>query len=165
MKTRRVALIASVGLFAFVSIAGAQGSGLGLKSHTTYATGQMIAPPESRVSALSFRPVDTSIPIAPTSGAGLIIAPTFDASITGNVNKTAIENAINSAISVLQARFKDPITVYIYFRFASTDPVSSVPLSAGTLGQSYHFFYFNYTWTQYRADLVADKTTSYDTTA
>src|SRR6266446_9237157 len=57
-----------------------------------------------------------------TTASGLVIIPTFDSSITGNPNATAIEAMINQAVAIYQARFSDPITVRIYFRYSTTQP-------------------------------------------
>src|SRR5579872_2029698 len=103
------------------------------------------------------------IPKAPTSGAGLIIQPTFDSSITGNVNATAIKNAINAAISVLQGLYSDPVTVQVYFRYTTTDPKGN-PLGSGTLAESY-WIYYPIAWSTFITILQADARTSNDTTA
>jgi len=42
---------------------------------------------------------------------GLVIAPTFDTSITNDPNAATIMNTINAAIAMYQARFTDPVTV------------------------------------------------------
>ena len=57
---------------------------------------------------------------APSAHAGLTITPTFGASITGNANSAAIQAAINSAISVYEARFINPINVNITFEDMSS---------------------------------------------
>lgn len=122
-------------------------------------------PPHLTPSIESINDLSHTLVIAPTGGAGLVINATFDSSITGNGSAAAIESAINAAISVLQSLYSDPITVYIYFRYASTDPKTGNPLSGGTLAQSYWFGYTGYTWSAWTGDLIADAKTSNDTTA
>ncbi len=46
----------------------------------------------------------------------LVIAPTFDSSITSDPNATKIEAAINAAIQVYQTNFSDAVTVKILFK-------------------------------------------------
>jgi hypothetical protein len=52
----------------------------------------------------------------------MIIAPTFDASITTSPNAAAIESEVSTAIAIYEALFSDPITVSIDFRYAATEP-------------------------------------------
>ncbi len=66
---------------------------------------------------------------------GLTIHATFDSSITSNPNAAAIEAMINRAISIHESLFRDPITIQIYFRYATTAP-NGTPLPAGTVSQS-----------------------------
>jgi len=66
---------------------------------------------------------------------GLTIHATFDSSITSNPNAAAIEAMINRAISIHESLFRDPITIQIYFRYATTAP-DGTPLPAGTVSQS-----------------------------
>lgn len=56
----------------------------------------------------------------PAAHAQLVITPTFDSSITGASNAAAIEATINSAISVYQTNFTNPINVTIQFKEMST---------------------------------------------
>ncbi len=107
--------------------------------------------------------LSSAFPIAPRAGAGLIIQPTFDSSITGNVNAVAIENAINAAISVLQANFKDPITVSVYFRYSTTQPGGSA-LAFGSLAQSDYVTY-EIPWATFVSALTADASTTNDAAA
>jgi hypothetical protein len=58
--------------------------------------------------------------LAALSVHALTIIPTFDATITNDVNASTIENTINSAIQLYQARFSNPITVSIQFKEIST---------------------------------------------
>jgi hypothetical protein len=85
--------------------------------------------------------------------AGLIITPTFDATITSDPNAAAIENTINTAIANIQSVFSDPITVTIKFQ----------AMTSG-LGQSSTFVY-GYSYSSYLASLKADAKTSADATA
>ena len=80
------------------------------------------------------------VPVTGASGA-LVISPTFDASITGDVNSAAIQAVINDAINIYESLFNDPLTVSILFRYATTAPDGSA-LSPGTLAQSSSVVYF-----------------------
>jgi hypothetical protein len=84
--------------------------------------------------------------------ANLVITPTFDSSITSDPNAAAIEGTINSAISVYEATFADPITVNINFR------------EGGGLGSSSTYFATG-SYSAYLAALQADAKTSDDATA
>ncbi len=75
------------------------------------------------------KPAPDSRPQAPSA---LVINPTFDSSITTNPNAAAIEAMINQAVAIYQARFSDPITVSILFRYATTRP-------DGTYGRKFNF--------------------------
>ena len=101
--------------------------------------------------------------VAPHPDAGLIINPTFDASITNNANAAAIQAMINNAVAVFQAQFSDPITVSILFRYATTAP-DGTPLSSGTLAQSGYEIYM-IPWNNYIQALKADAKTANDATA
>jgi hypothetical protein len=82
----------------------------------------------------------------------LNIVPTFDASITGNVNAATIMATINSAIAVYESTFNDPMTVNIKFQ------------NAGGLGSSSTWIQ-QHSYTQYHNALVGDATSGDDTTA
>jgi hypothetical protein len=71
---------------------------------------------------------------------GLIIHATFDSSITGNPNAAAIEAMINRSISINESLFRDPVTIQIFFRYATTSP-NGTPLPQGTLAQSLSVLY------------------------
>jgi hypothetical protein len=101
--------------------------------------------------------------MAGSANAGLIIAPTFDSSITGNVNSAAIQAEINAAINTYQSMFNDNITVSILFRYATTQPNGN-PLGGGSLAQSNYTIYANGYNTFINA-LTADKTTANDNLA
>ena len=105
-------------------------------------------------------------PVAVTGSSvgALVITPTFDSSITGNMNAAAIETMINNAIGVFESLFNDPITVSIYFRYATTAADGSTPLDAGTVAESTSSLYQT-VWTNFTNALVVDATTANDTTA
>ena len=94
---------------------------------------------------------------------GLIIHATFDSSITSNPNAAAIEAMINRAISIYESLFSDPITIQIYFRYATTAP-DGTPLSAGTISQS-DLVVYTIPWSTFINALRADATTSNDNLA
>lgn len=91
--------------------------------------------------------------MAPQAQAGLVIAPTFSASITGDPNAAAIEATINTAIDVYKTDFSDPITVSIAF----------AEISSG-LGTSSAFF-ATVPYATYRDALAADAKTANDAAA
>ncbi len=97
------------------------------------------------------------------TGAGLVINPTFDSSITGNSNAAAIEAMITQTIAIFQSLFSDPITVEILYRFAATDP-SGKTLGSGVVSESSYAVY-SIPWSQFTSALVADARTSNDNTA
>jgi hypothetical protein len=94
---------------------------------------------------------------------GLIIHATFDSSITGNANAAAIEAMINRAISIYESLFRDPITIQIRFRYATTAP-NGTPLPGGRIAQS-NFVYYTIPWSTAIDALRADATTSNDNLA
>lgn len=57
-----------------------------------------------------------TVSITVVAGAGLIITPVFDSTITSDPNATTIENTINQAILAYETRFADPINVTITFQ-------------------------------------------------
>lgn len=91
--------------------------------------------------------------IAPVSARALIIAPTFDASITGRADAAATESVINNAISFYESTFSDPITVNIDFRNMTTG-----------LGES-DWSYYAIPYTTYLSALTGDATSANDFTA
>ena len=95
--------------------------------------------------------------------AGLTIEATFDSSITGDPNAAAIEAMINRAIAIYESLFSDPITIHIYFRYATTAP-DGTPLPPGTLSRS-NFVVYTVPWTSFVNALRADATTSNDNRA
>jgi elongation factor P hydroxylase len=94
---------------------------------------------------------------------GLTIHATFDSSITSNPNAAAIEAMINRAISIHESLFSDPITIQIYFRYATTAP-DGTPLPAGTVSQS-DLVVYTIPWSAFINALRADATTSNDNLA
>ena len=94
---------------------------------------------------------------------GLTIHATFDSSITSNPNAAAIEAMINRAISIHESLFSDPITIQIYFRYATTAP-DGTPLPARTVSQS-DLVVYTIPWSTFINALRADATTSNDNLA
>jgi hypothetical protein len=94
---------------------------------------------------------------------GLIIQPTFDTSITVQWNAAEIEAMINRAISIYESLFSDPITIRIYFRYATTRP-DGTPLPGGIIAQSDSVVY-GIPWSTFINALTADATTSNDNVA
>jgi hypothetical protein len=78
------------------------------------------------------------------ANANLIIKPTFDSSITGNINATQIQDTINQAIAFFEANYTNPITVTIDFQ----------SMSSG-LGESQVGFVYNVNYQTYYNALVA----------
>jgi hypothetical protein len=111
----------------------------------------------------AFRPVlgPEVAPLQPS--AGLTITATFDSSITSDPNAANIEAAINNAIAIYQIKFKDPITVNVLFRYATTNPDGS-PMDPSTLARSLWPFY-TIQWNTFISALVADAKTANDSTA
>jgi hypothetical protein len=91
----------------------------------------------------------TTTPLPP----GLTIVPVFDSSITSDPQAATIESTIRAACAVYQSDFSDPITVSITFR----------EMGSG-LGQS-SWSYYTFSYSSYRAALVAAATTPDDSTA
>src|SRR5262249_47237605 len=94
---------------------------------------------------------------------GLTIHPTFDSSITNNPNAAAIEAMISRAISFYESLFRDPITIQIRFRYATTAP-DGAPLAQGTSSQS-DLVVYGFGWSTFINALRADATTSNDNLA
>jgi hypothetical protein len=89
------------------------------------------------------------------SAKALTIIPTFDATITNDVNAATIESTINSAIQLYQARFSDPITVTLQFKEIST---------SGIYGSS-QWSYYNVSYSSFRTALAQHATTTNDAVA
>jgi hypothetical protein len=103
----------------------------------------------------------TAAGAAPAS-AGLSISPTFDSSITGDVNAAAIEAVINQGISVYESSFSDPINVSILFRYSATQP-NGDPMGS-LIGRS-NYTVYSFAFNTYTTALAADAKTSNDATA
>jgi len=88
-----------------------------------------------------------------TAFGNLVINPIWDSSITSDPNAATIMSTINSAIAVYQTRFSDPVTVSIRFQ------ESGFGLGASST------YYASISYSSYRSALVADATTSSDSTA
>jgi hypothetical protein len=98
-----------------------------------------------------------------TPATGLTISATFDSSITSNPNAAAIEAMINRAIAIYESLLRDPITVHILFRYATTGPDGS-PLPRGVLSESDSVYYV-ISWSTFINALRADAKTSNDSLA
>jgi hypothetical protein len=94
------------------------------------------------------------------ASAGLIINASFDSATSSNAQ---LVNDINSAISIYQNLYSDPVTISILFRYATTQPNGSA-LGGGTLAQSNYTLY-SLTYNNLIAALTADATTANDATA
>ncbi len=94
------------------------------------------------------------------TSSGLVIAPTFDSTITNDPRSNAIQAMITNAIARYQALFADPITVTIRFRFSSDRP-DGTPLETGLVSASNSGIYQR-DWDEYIAALKADGTTVND---
>ena len=84
---------------------------------------------------------------------GLTILPVWDSTITSDPQAATIESTIRAAIAVYQSEFSDPITISITFK----------EMSSG-LGES-SWSYYSFSYSAYRAALVAVATTPDDSTA
>jgi hypothetical protein len=91
---------------------------------------------------------------------GLTIHATFDSSITGNPNAAAIEATINRAIAIYESLFRDPITIEIRFRYATTAP-DGTPMPPSRPGQG-NLSVYAIPWNTYVNALRSDATTSND---
>src|SRR6476660_212745 len=90
---------------------------------------------------------------------GLVIVPTYDATITNDPRSNAIQAMIISAIQKYQTLFADPITVSIRFRFSSVRP-DGTPLDTlvGASNSGIH----QLDWDTYIPALKGDGTTVND---
>ncbi len=104
-----------------------------------------------------------TMPATTVPTTGLNIHATFDSSITGNPNAAAIQAMINQAISIYESLFRDPFTIEIRFRYATTAP-NGTPLPQGAISQSLTAIYMA-PWNLYISELGADATTSNDNLA
>ncbi len=100
---------------------------------------------------------------ATTDGAGLVIDPFFDASITGNSQASEIEETVMETIAVYETMFSDPMNVEILYRYSTTEPDgSALPDHAVSTSLS---LTYDVTWSAYIAALKADAKTSNDSIA
>jgi hypothetical protein len=93
---------------------------------------------------------------------GLVIAPTFDSTITNDPRANEIQAMIISAIQMYQTLFDDSITVSIYFRF-SPNKDDGTPM--GNLIGASNSGTYRIDWDTYIASLKADSTTQNDAVA
>ncbi|MFL6504064.1 MAG: NF038122 family metalloprotease, partial [Candidatus Udaeobacter sp.] len=105
-----------------------------------------------------------TVPITTEPTTGLTIHATFDSSITGNPNATAIQAMINRAIGMYESLFSDPITIQIRFRYATTGPDGS-HFPQGLVSQSDTTVYTGISSNTYVGALRADARTSNDNMA
>src|SRR5215467_5061090 len=101
--------------------------------------------------------------LAGTANAGLVIAPTFDSSVTSSVNSAAIQAEVNAAINAYQSMFNDNITISILFRYSTTQPNGN-PMGGGSLAQSNYTVYAP-AYNTFITALTADQTTANDALA
>ncbi len=76
--------------------------------------------------------------------ADLIITPTFDSSITSSPNAVSIEDTIDTAISMFESTYSNPIDADIYFQSTTTG-----------LGSS-NFYYYEVSYISFYNGLVAN---------
>lgn len=93
---------------------------------------------------------------------GLVITPTFDISITGNLKSAAIQSVINQAIAKYQSLFKDAITVSILFRYSNKAPNGTL-LGTGVSRSDFPIYFI--AWSTFINALKADAKTANDTAA
>lgn len=89
--------------------------------------------------------------------ANLIIQPLFDTSITSDPNAVGIENSIDAAIAVFEARYSNPITVKIEFQKGSALGSSQVGF---VYVNSYHQYYNALVATDANAAAIAGLTSN-----
>ena len=97
-----------------------------------------------------------------TTLTGLVIHPTFDISITGNLKSAAIQSVINQAIAKYQSLFKDAITVSILFRYSNKAPNGTL-LGSGVSRSDFPIYFI--AWSTFINALKADAKTANDTAA
>ena len=97
--------------------------------------------------------VPATVSITVAAGAGLIITPVWDSTITGDPNSATIMNTINQAILAYETRFSDPVDVTITFQ----EMGSGLGMSS-TYGSTIAY-------TSYYNALTADSKTSNDAVA
>jgi FG-GAP-like repeat len=97
------------------------------------------------------------------SSNGLTILAPVDPTIANKPYAGNIEAAISRAISVYESLFRDPVTIRILFRYATTGPDGSA-LPSGALAEA-AFIYYRVPWQGYINALVNNALTDYDITA
>lgn len=100
---------------------------------------------------------------ATSDSPGLVIAPTYDASVDGSAKAAAIQGMVSTVIALYQSLFKDPITARILFRYANTGPDGSL-LGTSIVARSDTLFYSE-PWGTCISKLKADASTQNDATA
>lgn len=101
--------------------------------------------------------------VTTAAGAGLVINPIFDASVTDDPNAPAIEATIMEAVALYEQLLTDPITVTILFRYSSDSP-DGTALPRGALAESF-FPVYAVGWDVFIAALKTDGKTPNDATA
>ncbi|MEI6235720.1 MAG: NF038122 family metalloprotease [Planctomycetota bacterium] len=112
--------------------------------------------PKERLFKRTGKPLgDTGASIAPIHprGAGLIIVPTYAASINNHARAADIKATINAALAVYEATYSNPVTITLTFEDTPNGLGAS---STYTTTKSY---------SSYRAALVSHASTADDTTA
>jgi hypothetical protein len=92
----------------------------------------------------------TTLALATTAGLpaqALTITPSFDSSITSDVNGSAIEGAINLAIGTIDGLFANPVNITVTFTYDAG--------AAGNLESTTQTFY-GYSYSSYKSALTAD---------
>ena len=84
---------------------------------------------------------------APQAAHALAITPNFDSSITGSVNASAIEGAINSALGTVEGLYSDAVSLTVDFSYT--------PAGYGNLLSTTQYYYY-YSYSAYTAALTAD---------
>jgi len=105
--------------------------------------------------SISIGSLGLALAAAAPSNAGLIITPTFDTTITSDVNALAIEATINQAIAFYQNTFSDPITVTIKFQTLTSNT---------EIGHS-DWWWYNLSYSSFRSALATDATSANDAIA
>ena len=88
-----------------------------------------------------------------TTHAGVTITPIYDVSFTGNANFAALHATVNNALAIYSSNMGNTLTLPIIFKLSPT--IGGAESSFGTV---------NFTYTAFRAALVASATTANDVT-
>jgi hypothetical protein len=137
------------------------GSAVHVNSASTYVPADAAA---AEFQSASTARREGPVAVTSTGSGGLVINPTFDSSITGNVQSAQIQAAVQTAIGVYESLFKDPVTVSILFRYAPTHADGTTPLPPQALALTLSVIY-TVPWTAYTNALTADAKTTNDATA